>query len=166
MKINVFKVKDNVGRLEPFRFTVSPDKIDVDKQLKIIGDIDIVGAVKNEGSILDVSGQVSANIKLICGRCLEEFTTKISAEFNEKYHYLDHNEDQHDFMYFSGEELDITDIVRESLLLAEPMKKICREDCKGFCPDCGINLNDSECSCSKKAIDPRLAVLQKLLKNQ
>ena len=59
-------------------------------------------------------------------------------------------------------ELGVEDFVREDIFLALPTKFLCREDCKGLCPQCGKNLNDGSCSC-KKPVDPRLAVLQQLL---
>ena len=46
------------------------------------------------------------------------------------------------------------------------MAVLCREDCKGLCPKCGANLNRGECGCSRREIDPRLAVLQRILEDK
>ncbi len=73
-------------------------------------------------------------------------------------------DDEADLAYYTGDEIDIADLVRESLILAEPLKSVCSETCRGLCPHCGINLNTAQCDCQGKLIDPRLAVLQKLLK--
>ena len=61
--------------------------------------------------------------------------------------------------FFQGEGLFLTDVLAEQVLLAMPMKVICRSDCRGLCPHCGTNLNTDECRCSIQGSDPRLAPL-------
>ena len=56
----------------------------------------------------------------------------------------------------------ISEIVRESILAALPMKILCRDDCRGLCLKCGQNLNRGQCDCDTTEIDPRLAILAKL----
>jgi uncharacterized protein len=69
-----------------------------------------------------------------------------------------------DPIYFIDEGwLDLRKPLREQILLAMPMHLLCRPDCKGLCPNCGQNLNEGPCQCSTENIDPRLAVLKKLL---
>jgi len=64
--------------------------------------------------------------------------------------------------FFEGEGLFLADVLREQVLLALPMKVICRSDCRGLCPNCGANLNHEECRCETHAADPRLAPLARL----
>jgi uncharacterized protein len=64
--------------------------------------------------------------------------------------------------YYQGEGLLLEDAVREQVLLAVPLKVICREDCKGLCPHCGANLNLEQCSCSEPVEDPRWTALKDL----
>src|ERR1700683_5209006 len=64
--------------------------------------------------------------------------------------------------YYQGEGLLLEDAVREQVLLAVPLKVICREDCKGLCPHCGTNLNLEQCSCSEPIEDPRWTALKDL----
>jgi uncharacterized protein len=63
---------------------------------------------------------------------------------------------------FDGEGLDVDEIVKEQILLAVPTRMLCREDCKGICPECGIDRNTGECSCGADNIDPRWAALKNL----
>ena len=58
--------------------------------------------------------------------------------------------------------LDVTELLRDELLAAQPMKNLCKADCKGLCPVCGANLNDGDCGCDKHIADPRLAALKDL----
>jgi uncharacterized protein len=62
---------------------------------------------------------------------------------------------------YSGKVIDLDPVVREQLLLSIPPYPVCRESCKGLCPVCGANLNDSDCKCDKKTPDPRWAGLEK-----
>jgi uncharacterized protein len=63
---------------------------------------------------------------------------------------------------FDGEALDVDEIVKEQILLAVPTRMLCREDCKGICPQCGVDKNTGECNCETKEIDPRWAALKNL----
>jgi uncharacterized protein len=63
---------------------------------------------------------------------------------------------------FNGKTIDLDPIVREQVLLALPMNAVCREDCKGLCAQCGQNLNEKQCGCEPKIVDPRLAPLMNI----
>ncbi len=59
--------------------------------------------------------------------------------------------------------LDLVDLLREQFMLALPMKPLCTEACRGLCPQCGTNLNKTQCGCAPTWEDPRLAPLKSLL---
>ena len=61
-----------------------------------------------------------------------------------------------------GEVVDLRPMIREELLLVVPEFPVCREDCRGLCPRCGTNLNESECDCRSAEADPRWEALRKL----
>jgi uncharacterized protein len=71
-------------------------------------------------------------------------------------------DDDSEIGFFEGEGLFLADVLREQVLLALPMKVICRSDCRGLCPSCGANLNHEECRCETHATDPRLAPFARL----
>ncbi len=73
--------------------------------------------------------------------------------------------DNADQELFDGKKIDLDPIVREQVLLALPMDAVCSEDCKGLCPVCGQNLNEKNCSCERKVVDPRLAALKNIKLN-
>jgi uncharacterized protein len=66
---------------------------------------------------------------------------------------------------FDGKTIDLDPIVREHVLLALPMNAVCGEDCKGLCAQCGQSLNERQCGCEQKVIDPRLAPLMNIKLN-
>ena len=87
-----------------------------------------------------VQGDCSTSISGICGRCLEEVEAEVAAENIDLFIDLDG----------CGEEVDISEDIREELLINLPMNLLCHEDCAGLCLKCGTNLNKKECSCNKK----------------
>jgi len=62
--------------------------------------------------------------------------------------------------------LDVVEMLREQFQLALPMKPLCAQSCRGLCPECGANLNRTECGCQPKWEDPRLALLKGLLNRE
>jgi uncharacterized protein len=64
--------------------------------------------------------------------------------------------------FFSGDFIEVADIVREQILLSLPMKPICQEQCQGLCPHCGKNRNLDACNCESVLVDPRLVKLLKI----
>ena len=83
-----------------------------------------------------VTGKASVEIKVECGRCLKKFKYRVKA--GEICHFYEKVKTQ---------ELDVTDDIREDILIAFPTNYFCKEDCKGLCHKCGTDLNKSECSC-------------------
>jgi uncharacterized protein len=86
-----------------------------------------------------VSGSCEVTLSGTCGRCLEHTAFTVSADDIELFFDLDEY----------GEEIDISDDIREELLLNLPMNILCQEDCAGLCHNCGSNLNKKKCKCSQ-----------------
>src|ERR671919_630513 len=64
--------------------------------------------------------------------------------------------------FYRNEQIDLNELLREQFYLALPMKPLCRDECKGLCPQCGTNLNTGTCDCGPGWEDPRLAALKQL----
>jgi uncharacterized protein len=129
--------------------------------------------IEKVGNEVVVKGNLRADIKLQCSRCLKEFCSELSVPFDVVYHSVEElkGEDKHEVRveelntdFYSGEEMDLFALMEEQIVLNLPMKPLCAELCKGICPKCGTDLNVNECSCNIKEIDSRFDVLKKLLK--
>ena len=74
------------------------------------------------------------------------------------------NDEENDsFILIDNYQLPLDELVEEDLLLDQPTKILCREECKGLCPHCGKDLNEGPCACHPETVDPRLAILKELL---
>ena len=167
MKINILQAKVSIGSRESFEFVTSTEKIDLeDKGPWINNEIKVTGELINNGHLLKIKGVIHATAKYQCNYCLEDFITNMEIPFSDDFkdESTEEIDDEADLAYYNGDEIDIADLVRESMILAEPLKVVCSKSCRGLCPYCGINLNVSQCSCKDNVIDPRFAVLSKLLK--
>jgi uncharacterized protein len=118
-----------------------------------------------------VSGQMQTKIEQVCARCLEPVIEEVHRSFDLFYSPLPKMEKPEeerlkdldaDIAFYEGEGLFLADVLSEQMLLAVPMKMICRSDCRGLCPTCGVNLNHEECRCETHPMDPRMAPLARI----
>jgi uncharacterized protein len=135
----------------------------------------LVGRVRllRTGNGVLVTGRVSTEARVPCRRCLQPAVVPVHVDLEEEFRpSIDivtgtelPLEDGEDAATRTDEHhiLDLTEVVRQGLLLALPMSAVCRLDCKGLCPNCGANWNESPCACQPEHEDPRLAVLRELL---
>ncbi|MCR4716399.1 MAG: DUF177 domain-containing protein [Lachnospiraceae bacterium] len=98
-------------------------------------------------------------IAVPCDRCLEDVDIPISIDYNEALNVSDDedNQDLDDISYIREYQLDINMLIYEEVSLKLPMKILCKDDCLGICPVCGVNRNIKECTCDRKVPDPRMA---------
>ena len=125
--------------------------------------------VNRNNQTLQVRVDMTAEMAPLCDRCLEPYQAQQQDHFELllRVGIDEPNHDEEDVLYVEPEtvELDISHRLAEQLVLAQPMKNLCRESCKGMCDGCGRNLNDTDqnCSCHEKTIDPRWEKLKHLL---
>ena len=116
---------------------------DADPPLAPAGDIAYHLSAVMAGADLIVTGNVSVPLATVCARCLDDIRVPISVK-KLCFH----------FEKVKDLEVDLTDDVREELLLAIPSCFYCSPDCKGICPMCGTNLNHASCACDRTRTEP------------
>ncbi|MBQ8605961.1 MAG: DUF177 domain-containing protein [Clostridia bacterium] len=119
--------------------------------------------VSSESGVVTCKISVSSVFETTCSRCVKQFDMPL--EFTtEKIIRREQDEDFEDVIYADpGLFIDITEEIRTQIFFEFPTKPLCKEDCKGLCSVCGCDLNVQSCSCDNRTIDPRLAVLNKLI---
>lgn len=109
---------------------------------------------------------VTLNTEFICDRCAVEFKQDLKTHFQSIYLFGKREDDTaNPDIYFLTPDIDKIELnsdVKEYANLSIPLKVLCREDCKGLCSKCGINLNEASCDCETSEGDPRWAALNKL----
>ena len=118
-----------------------------------------------------VTGDFSTEVEVRCARCIEPVPTKVGGSFDLLYRPLgvDAGKDERSISeaeteigYYSGEGIQLEDVLREQILLALPLRVVCKDDCRGLCSGCGKNLNVEACVCGDQPPDPRWAALADL----
>ena len=111
-------------------------------------------------------GDVEGQVGMACRRCLRDVIAQVDEELALVFRPgLTRVEAEAEEVYAlpeKGDELDLTDAIREQVALAVPQFVICEESCRGLCPQCGTNLNETQCDCESGGTDPRWAALRKL----
>ena len=120
------------------------------------------------GDEIIVQGRTSTLAEMECSRCLDVFEEIITAKMQFVIQLLEINEPQttndDDYVILpkTAGEYDITERVREAILLELSLKPLCSESCRGLCPMCGVNLNETECDCMPDKTDERWDSLKQL----
>lgn len=172
----------NVAQLlkSPVGIAYDVDLDDEDKLELQDGEAELAGPVTgrlrlhrtNQGVF--ATGTVTAPIHLSCTRCLKEFDTNITFPLREEFYptidvvtgapVATPDDPELSFPINRRHEIDTREAIRQNLVLALPMRALCREDCAGLCPHCGKDLNEGPCDCKQEVVDERFAVLRDLLK--
>ncbi|HEY8148649.1 MAG TPA: DUF177 domain-containing protein [Vicinamibacteria bacterium] len=138
----------------------------------------LVGRVeKGEDEAVHFRGRLQAQLGLHCGRCLEAFVKELDEDldlfFMPRGAQPDADEEEQEVelsdrdmvvAYYDHDRIDLGEMVREQMHLALPLRRLCREDCRGLCPSCGVNRNTGSCDCqpTEAVEDERLAPLRKI----
>ena len=121
----------------------------------------------SDNEVVVIQAHIKCKLELICSRCLETFIYPIDSDIEERYtNDSDFQDEDGEVTFVKDDVLDITEIVESSIISTLPIKRLCKEDCKGLCQSCGANLNKETCSCNNENIDPRLEGLRALLNNK
>jgi uncharacterized protein len=117
-----------------------------------------------------VSGSVSGTVTGECGRCLREITDSIDVTVQELYAYerstTDETTDEDEVGRMQGDLIDLEPAVRDAVVLTLPTNPLCRPDCPGLCPDCGVHFDELPADHSHELADPRWAALRNLSKSE
>ena len=117
----------------------------------------------HEDQSVSITGSVELEMMIPCGRCLTDVRTPIHFDIDKSLQITDSglvDEEMEETDYLIGFELDVDKLVYAEILVNWPMKVLCKDDCKGICKVCGMNLNKGTCSCQKTELDPRMARVQ------
>jgi DUF177 domain-containing protein len=167
MKLDLTRYRQPVSH---FARTFQPEEITSD-----VGTYNIAEPVELEFDIhkdkdkFRLEGHLRTELELSCSRCLEPYRFAVDADFDQRYlpssaasTELENEVEENDLetSYYTDDQIDLGELMREQFYLALPMKPLCSADCRGLCPQCGTNLNTGTCDCSPVWEDPRLAALK------
>jgi uncharacterized protein len=162
LKLNVgFLLADGPGHSHKTTFEVPAVRVSDDVDLSYIRGTARLSRTK-EGIL--IQGELHVGVEDDCYRCLTPIQRDVTISLEELFA----NPPQPDSEFNLGDDgiLDLAPLLRAESLIAIQERAVCQSDCKGLCPNCGVNLNEGICMCEVDDIDPRMAKLRELLENQ
>ncbi len=161
LRLNVgFLVNLPVGESRDFQFNISRIYLKPDLALSnLLGWAHITRTA--QGLLTHVA--MEAYTPSECVRCLSPFDLRLQIDFTELYAFARESLEEGALMLPDDMHIDLASIVREYMLLDVPISPLCKIDCKGLCPICGENQNETVCHHQEEDVDPRLSTLKSLL---
>ncbi len=182
LRIDVSQLMNHRLEEAKFDYTFDPRHTDVecvDLPEDVIipdGGISVVGRVRNSLGCMMFESHVTVRYGTSCARCLDDIEAVVEFDLDRMVltervggdsHVSDDGEwdgETDDVLYVNEARIIPDADIMEEISLELPSFVLCSEDCRGLCPKCGKNLNGGDCGCKEeKYINPKLAVLQKLL---
>lgn len=178
----LIRVRELELRKLEFNENYQPGAIDFGHDFRQIGPLHSAGRaeliVEHHGHHQDVEdirlvGTVETRLEFSCARCLDPVQQDVSKSFDlifrpqgvdRRGDEVSITEAETEIGYYQGEGILLEDALREQVLLATPVRALCREDCKGLCPHCGRNRNLEQCHCEQHLSDPRWDALNEIKK--
>jgi uncharacterized protein len=159
LRINAVELLRQPGAERDVAVTLPPGPLDVVHD-RLAGDISVALRLQALHDGIAVDGAVTVPWSTVCRRCLVEVTGSAVVEVDELYQVelLDP-----DAFRIDDGQLDLAPLVRESALLELDRERLCRDDCAGLCPVCGIDRNSSTCACDTAVRDERWAALDEIV---
>jgi uncharacterized protein len=174
MEIRIEQLK---ARPRKVVFADSVDSFPALHELVAAGAVSFRGDIRAElvaeliGALVEVEGTLSFTVVLPCSRCLQSAEQRLevplvlsfsrqSPQVNVSDEECELTEDEVGLIVFDGDTIDLRSPLEQELLMAVPQHPLCRDDCPGLCPVCGVDLNQQQCGCSSPQFHGALAALK------
>ena len=158
---------------QSFSRTFQPAEVSMgdEEPYRVVAPVELAFEIHKDKDRFRLAGTVRTELELDCGRCLEPFRLPVDQAFDLRYHpqaeastesETEVGDEDLETSFYRDEQIELNELLREQFYLALPMKPLCRDACRGLCPQCGTNLNAGACGCEPVWQDPRLAPLAQL----
>lgn len=165
MLLNVRSILHTPGKRLEFQFSMDLSDLEFAGRYPVTQPVEVTGQVRNTADVLELELTARTTLDAVCDRCGKAFSQEKEITYQCLLAEELQNEDNDEIVLLEDGQADVGDLARTAFILGMDSKTLCSEDCKGLCPRCGADLNLGPCSCQKE-VDPRLAVLAKLLENE
>ncbi|GAB4355866.1 MAG: DUF177 domain-containing protein [Bryobacter sp.] len=155
----------------PIALQFLPGNLELEEGLRQTSPLVVEGEARYSAALgeIQLRGRFTVNVEGDCDRCLDICRFPLDSTFALTYLPAEANvppeetgldEEAVEVAFYEGDSLDLREVFREQVLLALPMQRLCRENCRGLCPVCGANWNERECACTTADADNRWSALR------
>lgn len=147
MRIEISGLLKETGQSVPIQETVALGPVVFQGEpIEFAGPVTVSGSIINAGAFLEFNARVEGAAGLICGRCTERYEQPFS--YGVELRFARQGDLEQDIVGFTGEWIDMDPYLTTEIVTRLPIRRLCKQKCKGLCPVCGLNLNHASCDCS------------------
>jgi uncharacterized protein len=146
VRLDIKRILNVPGSKTDLDFCVSQERLDEVKHVMFASPVKVLGAIENHASLVTMDMDITFSLHVTCDRCLKE--TVQDFAYHEEHtvvRRVQSEEEEENYIIAEAESIDPEEIALTDLLLELPSKMLCREDCKGLCPVCGCDRNETDC---------------------
>lgn len=163
--LSVSEALKQEGQSFPFAAEVAVEEMEIFGDRVRIDGVSAEGQYTASGETVSLRGTARGTVHAHCARCLTPVARNVEAELAAEFAHTPDPEDPDQYSY-EASTIDLTDPVRDALVLELPIRFLCAEDCRGLCPKCGVNLNTGSCTCRDDGEDTSpFRVLRSIVEN-
>ena len=146
MRLDIKRILNVPGTKTELDFCVSQERLDEVKHVTFATPVKVVGAIENHAGLVTMDMDITCSLHVTCDRCLKETVQEFAYhEEHTVVRRVQSEEEAENYIIAEAESIDPEEIALTDLLLELPSKMLCREDCKGLCPVCGCDRNETDC---------------------
>lgn len=160
MKLDLKKIVQVPGASVSFDYPLDLTEFDWDGEPLVHEPVTVCGTVRNMAGALLLQADLTACLFLTCDRCAKPYSREKKVHYETLLASELENGENDEIVLLQDDQLDLDELMTDVFILDLDTKNLCKEDCQGLCPGCGVDLNLEPCRC-KKEVDPRLAGLAK-----
>lgn len=153
----------NDGETKEVSYQLDMKDTEIDGIFPFTSPVSVTAVAQNRASLVTLSLRCEYDYCRPCDRCMEDVRGTEVRQFTHPLVQELVDETNDDYIETPDFTVELDEVVITDILLNLPQKNLCKEDCKGLCPTCGVNLNTGSCACSGKTVDPRLEILKQLM---
>lgn len=176
MLLDLSRLRGGGGRIDR---QDPPDAFDsTGEDFRVAAPVVLGADVQKDREKVRLVGRLTTELELPCSRCLEPFRVPVDVPIDLLFlpartevapgpdDDRQLSDEDASVSFYEDETIDLAQVMREQFYLALPMKPLCRDDCRGLCPVCGINRNTATCTCQAEWVDPRMDALRRYREKQ
>ena len=165
MRFDVKPILRDPSKRLPFQFQLDLSDMEFGGQYPVSRPVMVEGEIYSAADVVHLDLTAQTTLDAVCDRCGKAFSLEKEIPYSCVLVEELQSDDSDDMVLLENGEVDVGDLARTAFILGMDTKILCSEDCMGLCPRCGADLNLGPCACGRE-VDPRLAVLAKLLENK
>ncbi len=165
MIIDLKHIFVNENSTLPIEYSLDLSDIEHSGNFPLKKPVEFKGTISNKAGLIRFEAEINYVYDAPCDRCGISTAKPVTVKLDKSLATSIEGEDSDTILLVPDMKLDVDEFLYTEVVVSLPLKHLCSENCKGICLKCGKNLNEGECGCVQKEIDPRLQALADLLNN-